>query len=159
MEAYKGGTPPVGKPPGATESADLMQVTGGGPKVKVLLVDDDEDLRKITGLSLTTKGYDVVQAVDGDEGLQKFIEDPGINVVVTDLTMPKMHGDEMADHIKEHAGESGRKVGILLCTGLGTEEDLRQLEKNPNIDIARMKPLRVSTLEACIDSLIQKQTQ
>ena len=66
---------------------------------KVLLIDDDASLRRVTEYSLQSAGFHVLSAVDGKEGLAAFLtEHP--QVVITDIQMPGMSGHEVLQQIK-----------------------------------------------------------
>jgi len=61
---------------------------------KVLLIDDEEPVRKVVGLYLRSKGYEVITAADGQAGMELFrLESPAI--VLTDIKMPGMDGIEV----------------------------------------------------------------
>jgi CheY-like chemotaxis protein len=59
---------------------------------RVLIVDDDEDVRTVLGSFLSIAGFDVVQAGGGAEGLKLLRADKTIRLVLLDLTMPEMDG-------------------------------------------------------------------
>jgi len=67
----------------------------------VLLVEDEPAVRELTALMLREKGYTVVEAVNGEEGLRVARQHQGrIDLVLTDVVMPVMGGKEMADHLQ-----------------------------------------------------------
>ena len=67
---------------------------------KVLVIDDEEGIRKLLAISLSDAGCDVLTASDGEEGLRMCREaDP--QIVVTDILLPKMDGIEVLEKIKE----------------------------------------------------------
>lgn len=118
---------------------ELMQRSGGERKPKVLVVDDDEGVRRATRRALETDDYSVVEASNGAEGLRKFMEDPKIGVVVTDFNMPQMNGEEMANRIRTAAQEHGRRVGIILLTD--REDVIERLKSTNIVDVVLEKPL------------------
>ncbi|MHB8879034.1 MAG: response regulator, partial [Myxococcaceae bacterium] len=61
---------------------------------KVLVVDDEANLRKVLAAMLRRTGYEVTVASDGEQGLAEF-EKNGADVVITDLVMPKIGGMEI----------------------------------------------------------------
>src|SRR5260370_41846624 len=61
---------------------------------KVLVVDDEANLRKVLATMLRRTGYDVTVAADGEQGLAEFLKS-GADIVGTDLAMPKMAGMEL----------------------------------------------------------------
>ena len=83
----------------------------------ILVVDDDKTTRKILGIYLKAKGYEVVYAENGLEAMEKLgTED--VNLVMTDLNMPYMDGHELTRTIR--ADERLKHIPILMVT---TEAD------------------------------------
>jgi CheY-like chemotaxis protein len=66
----------------------------------VLLVDDEEGVRTIGSEMLSALGFDVITAVDGRDALQKFREHRDIGMVILDLTMPQMDGEQCFRELK-----------------------------------------------------------
>jgi PAS domain S-box-containing protein len=72
------------------KAAEALKMEGGGT---VLLVEDEQSLRKMVGIMLTNMGYTVLQAKDGVEAVEMFQQHKAeIRVVICDLTMPRMDG-------------------------------------------------------------------
>jgi len=81
---------------------------------KLLLIDDEEPVRKIVGLYLRSHGYEVFTAADGPKGIELFQrESPSI--VLTDIKMPGMDGIEVLKRIKQ----IGPETEIIVITGHG----------------------------------------
>jgi PAS domain S-box-containing protein len=67
----------------------------------VLLAEDDADVRRIAKLALTKAGYKVIEAVDGQDAVNKFIENKNdIQLLIFDVIMPNMNGRDAYDRIK-----------------------------------------------------------
>jgi CheY-like chemotaxis protein len=67
----------------------------------LLLVEDDESTRELIGIILKERGYTVIEAVDGKDGLKKFMENrETIQLLISDLIMPIMNGKEAFDEMK-----------------------------------------------------------
>ncbi len=66
---------------------------------RILLIDDDENVRTVLALTLKSKGYEVVQAENGRVGVRKFRESP-TDLVITDLIMPEKEGLETIQDIR-----------------------------------------------------------
>jgi CheY-like chemotaxis protein len=67
---------------------------------KILVIEDDANIRDVLKLALEFEGYEVVSAKNGKEGLDLLEEtDPGL--ILLDLMMPVMNGWEFVDHLKE----------------------------------------------------------
>jgi CheY-like chemotaxis protein len=68
----------------------------------ILIVEDYKDLRSLIGEILEEAGYQVSEAANGEEGLSRLREQrDDINVVITDLAMPGMHGHALAEQIRQ----------------------------------------------------------
>ena len=65
----------------------------------VLVVEDDPALRSLMVRTLSTKGYRALEASDGIEALEQLAADSNIELVVTDIVMPRMNGVELAQHL------------------------------------------------------------
>jgi CheY-like chemotaxis protein len=78
---------------------------------RVLVVDDDALILEVTAAMLDDLGCEVVTALCGDEALALLERDQGIQILITDINMPKMDGYELVD--RAHAIRSGLKVIML----------------------------------------------
>ncbi|MCX6604957.1 MAG: response regulator [Acidobacteria bacterium] len=81
---------------------------------RILTVDDSSTMRQMVGLTLKTAGFEVLEAADGVEALEKLRQSPTVDLVLTDLNMPRMDGLELTRQIRAMA--SGRAVPIILLT-------------------------------------------
>ena len=82
---------------------------------KVLVVDDEANLRKVLATMLRRTGYDVTVAADGEQGLAEF-QKGGADIVVTDLVMPKVGGMEVLRAVNS----SNPDVPVIIITAHGT---------------------------------------
>ena len=83
-------------------------------KEKIMLVEDEENILKATRAILENLGYRVVPFKNGAEALQAFESDPeGFDIVITDMTMPKMKGDILSKRILAIK----KNIPVILCTG------------------------------------------
>jgi two-component system chemotaxis response regulator CheY len=88
--------------------------------MKILIVDDDSTTRKLLGLYLKAKGYEVAYAENGLEGLQKLgMENP--NLIISDLNMPYMDGIEFVKSVRGDA--TWHEIPILMVTTEGDPEE------------------------------------
>jgi two-component system chemotaxis response regulator CheY len=88
---------------------------------KILVADDSVSMRQMTGIILKSAGYQIVEAKDGIEALQKLTED--IDLVITDYNMPNKNGVAFIRDVRQ--GSINKNVPILMLT---TETD--QEKKN-----------------------------
>lgn len=92
-------------------------------KKKILLIDDDAALRQLYALELSTRGYQAVEASDGQEGLVKAqSEEP--DLILLDIMMPKLDGIATLTQIKQDAAIS--KIPIIMLTNFGQEDLVKQ---------------------------------
>lgn len=80
---------------------------------KILVVDDEKDIVEIYRKALTMAGYEVVCAYNGEEGLNILRANPNLDLVVLDLKMPKMTGDEVLKFIRKDPILKDTKVLIM----------------------------------------------
>jgi CheY-like chemotaxis protein len=84
----------------ALEAAPAVeQLTGRGERI--LLVEDKEELRSTTRRVLERLGYVVIEAVDGEDGLEKLRADRGIDLILSDVLMPKLNGPALYRTVRE----------------------------------------------------------
>lgn len=88
---------------------------------KILFVEDEEDLTLIVADTLRGQGYDVITAVDGISGLEKF-KSKGADIIVADVMMPKMDGFSMAKEIRKLSPS----VPLLFLTAKSTIDDVEE---------------------------------
>lgn len=92
---------------------------------KILLVEDDKNLREIYGVRLQAEGYDVASAGDGEEALAMAIkENP--QLIVSDVMMPKISGFDMLDILRSTA--ETKNIKVIMMTALSSEEQRQRGE-------------------------------
>ena len=87
---------------------------------KILIVDDSRTIRQQVSFTLSKGGYDVVEAEDGLQGIEKLKSEDGVAMVISDVNMPNMDGLEMVETISKDASIS--KVPIIMLTTEGSGE-------------------------------------
>ena len=68
-------------------------------QTKILVIDDDPDLQTAVKKVLESKSYQVIAALDGDEGLQKVVDERP-DLIILDVIMPRKHGFEVCKELK-----------------------------------------------------------
>jgi two-component system cell cycle sensor histidine kinase/response regulator CckA len=84
----------------------------------VLVVDDEEAVRAVAAQALALIGVDVIQAPDGEQALRRFRERPDVGLVLLDLNMPKMGGEETFRQLRAIRPE----VRVILMSGYNEQE-------------------------------------
>ena len=126
-------------------------MTMGDARIRVLVVDDDLAVRQALSRTLEKIGYDVVVAEDGQEGLDR-LRQGGIHIVLADLKMPKLSGNELLKAAKAIAPD----VEVIVITGHGTVEDAVEAMKEGAYDFIT-KPFKRVQLEKTIRKAAEKQ--
>jgi DNA-binding response OmpR family regulator len=117
--------------------------------MKMLVADDDRDLRELIGFTLAQAGYLVVKAGDGPAALRTFEEELP-DLVVLDINMPGASGFQVCESIRKRS-----RVPVIILTVRGEEEDLvRALELGA--DDYLTKPFSPRTLLARIKALLRR---
>ena len=80
-------------------------------KLKILVVDDEQRMRKLVSDFLVKANFSVIEAGDGEEAIDKFYDDKTISLVILDVMMPKMDGWEVTREIRKFS-----KVPIIMLT-------------------------------------------
>src|SRR5258708_5101709 len=90
---------------------------GSFPVGRVLIVDDEEEVRTDLTHALTAQGFDVATADDGEQALQK-LESWSPDVIITDLVMPRLDGFELMRTLRGR----GNVIPAIVLTGFGSVE-------------------------------------
>jgi CheY-like chemotaxis protein len=103
---------------------------------RILIIDDDDIIKRMLRRMLTRAGYDVLDAADGKEGIERFREND-VDLVITDLIMPEKEGLEMIMELKTDfpdikiiAMSGGAQMGpegyLQLADALGAQRTLKK---------------------------------
>ena len=118
--------------------------------LRILLADDQEDIRTLTAHQLKRSGHKVVVAKDGNHALKTF-RSASFDVVLLDQEMPGMMGDEVARAIRKAEQGKKKRVFLVASTGNTTSEDVRRL-KQAGFDDVLGKPFRLEDLNLILSS-------
>ena len=117
---------------------------------KILVVDDEPRMRKLVKDFLVKKDYIVIEAGDGEEAYDKFVETKDISLVIMDVMMPKMDGYETSEEIRKIS-----KVPIIMLTAKSEEKDeLRGFEIG--VDEYITKPFSPKILVARVEAVLRR---
>ncbi|OQX56407.1 MAG: hypothetical protein B5M53_01580 [Candidatus Cloacimonas sp. 4484_209] len=115
---------------------------------KILIVDDDPNIRLLFAEMLKLDGYEVTTAATGSKALQWVFEDH-FNLILLDIKMPGIHGLEILRRIRE----SGKNVPIIICSAFeGMKDDF--IIKSYNISDYLVKPVDLKILSASVKKVL-----
>lgn len=118
-------------------------------KKRILVVEDDEEIRTILYQFLAAAGYDVAIAKDGLEGIEVFHQSR-FNLLLIDIMMPKIDGFTMVEMVRKES-----KVPIILLTALeGEEEQIKGFDLQADDYV--LKPFSMRVLLKRIENVIRK---
>ena len=118
--------------------------------LKILVVDDEPRMRKLVKDFLTVKGFQGVEAGDGEEAIDIFFEQKDIALIRLDVMMPKMDGWEVLKTIRKYS-----QVPILMLTARGEEQDELQGFKL-GVDEYISKPFSPKILAARVEAILRR---
>jgi DNA-binding response OmpR family regulator len=93
---------------------------------KILLVEDDSNLREIYGARLEAEGYQIIAASDGEEALAVAVRERP-DLIISDVMMPKISGFDMLDILR--STPETKNVKVIVMTALSQDEDRERGEK------------------------------
>jgi DNA-binding response OmpR family regulator len=121
-------------------------------KRRVLVIEDDPDIREILEYNLTNEGFDVVSATDGERGLREAAANKP-DLILLDLMLPGIPGLEVCRRLR--AGRNLKDVPIIMVTAKGEEADIVSgLELGADDYIT--KPFRVRELAARVNAVLRR---
>jgi len=108
-------------------------------KAKILVVDDDEAIRKSLEEALLAGGFEVSTADNGASGLAAALKEKP-QLILTDVKMPKMDGMEMLKKLRQ-GGDFGKKVPVIILTNFDTDEKIMKgiVEDEPSYYFLKSK--------------------
>jgi two-component system chemotaxis response regulator CheY len=122
----------------------------GGERVKkILVIDDSETIRQQVKHALAATGYEIIEAVDGVDGLEKLRALPDVHMALCDVNMPRMSGLDMIAEVQR----SGPKIPILMLTTEGQPSLIRRARESGAKGWI-VKPFKPELLIAAVTKLI-----
>nr|WP_300093686.1 response regulator transcription factor [Sedimentibacter sp.] len=121
--------------------------------IKILLAEDEDNIRKLVASYLVKEGFHVAEAADGAEAISKFDAEMDFSLVILDVMMPKKDGYEVASHIRNNSD-----VPILMLTARDTETD-EITGFNSGADEYISKPFSPRILMARVKNLLRRTSQ
>ncbi|MGH7614714.1 MAG: ATPase, T2SS/T4P/T4SS family [Gemmatimonadales bacterium] len=132
------------------ETATTRRSGAHGPPPKVLLVDDEDSLRKVLKDLLEREGYEVSEARDGVQALDQ-VDRVGPDIVVLDLNLPGLDGYGVLSHLRSRPATAGLPVIVLTAKG---DEDNEVRVFALGADDFLQKPFRARALSARLEAVL-----
>lgn len=97
--------------------------TGPGAGIRILVIEDDRFLRGLLTQKLDNEGFDVSIAADGNEGMEKIIQEKP-DIILLDIILPGIDGFEILKKVQ--ADPELSRIPVMLLTNLGQQEDVER---------------------------------
>ena len=117
---------------------------------KILVIDDSETIRQQVKQALAATGYEIIEAVDGIDGLEKLRAVTDLDIALCDVNMPRMNGLDMIAEVQR----SGPKIPILMLTTEGQPSLIRRARESGAKGWI-VKPFKPELLVAAVTKLIE----
>ena len=118
---------------------------------KVLILEDEENIRSFVVINLQRSGYETVEARTGYEALEKLKEHPDVDVAVLDIMLPDIDGFEVCRRIRAN----NKRMGIIMLTARTQEMD-KVTGLMTGADDYVTKPFSPAELTARLDALVRR---
>ncbi len=118
---------------------------------KVLILEDEVNIRSFIVITLKRAGYDVIEAGAGLEALEKLQENPDVEVAILDIMLPDIDGFEVCSRIRA----SNKRIGIIMLTARTQEMD-KVTGLMTGADDYVTKPFSPAELTARVDALFRR---
>lgn len=119
-------------------------------KIKVLIADDESRMRKLVNDFLSRNNYDVIEAFDGQDAIEKFYNDKDISLIILDVMMPRMDGWQALQEIRKDSN-----IPVIMLTAKSEEKD--ELDSfDLGADEYISKPFSPKVLTARVDALLRR---
>lgn len=124
---------------------------------RVMIVDDEENIRKIVRMTLTKTGYDVVEAEDGEAAVKVIKSDDNplmVDVIICDIRMPKVNGVEAIQYFRSQFPS----IPVIVLTGYPDTDLAVSLLKQGVVDYVT-KPVEGDKLAAVVANAMKQRTE
>jgi len=132
------------------EAALVVKDLPKGQRERILIVEDDANVRAATRQALEALGYQVEEADNGQEALQRLGSQGTVDLVLTDVTMPEMGGAELTRRL--HSLWPG--IRVVAMTGYSAEQILREL-RAAGVSAIAQKPLGLGQLAELLQGVLK----
>jgi len=122
-------------------------------KTRVLIVDDSKVIRLALS-KILKKDFDVVQAVDGEDGWHKLEEDASISAVFSDVSMPHLDGFGLLDRVRSSADNKIAEIPFIIITANDDDDDFQEKVVSSGGNDLITKPFKTQQILECIEKYI-----
>jgi two-component system chemotaxis response regulator CheY len=136
---------PASAPQVAEPAAELPMEVATGP-VRSLTIDDSKTMRDMLMLTLADAGFDVLQAVDGQDGVD-LLERENVDLIITDINMPRMDGYEVIRQLRKRPEH---KLTPILVLTTESETDKKSIAREAGATGWLVKPFDPDKLIATV---------
>lgn len=120
--------------------------------IKLLIIDDEEDIRQILSYNLRKEGFEVFEAQTGEEGIRSAVEHHP-DLIILDVMMPEMDGIEVCETLRKMKGFEN----VLICFLTARNEDYSQIAGlDAGADDYVAKPVKPKVLVSRINALLRR---
>ena len=126
-----------------------MQKSDINMSKRILTIDDSKTIRDMLNLTLSEAGYEVLQAVDGEDGVDMLAKER-VDLVITDINMPKMDGYGVIRHMRDKAEHKCTPVLVLTTE---SEAEKRNMARDAGATGWMVKPFDPERLIATINKV------
>lgn len=131
----------------------VQRLLGTGTKnQKVLVIDDDKDVRELLSRLLKDAGYRPIDARDGKEGLERTKDEPAL--IILDLEMPRMDGFEFLDNYIKDVPEE-KRAPVLVFSGKDLTDVQEDLLKERVVGLVKKDDVSMDNLSKMIQSIVK----
>jgi DNA-binding response OmpR family regulator len=117
-------------------------------KIKILIADDNSEIREVLGILLKSEGYEVEEAVDGDDAVKKITDD--IDLIILDVMMPNKNGFRACAEIRE------KTIAPILFLTAKTEDSDKTMGFSSGGDDYLIKPFSYTEIIARVKALLRR---
>lgn len=117
---------------------------------KILIVEDDMELRRLFSRVLSRNGYEPLEAIDGEQALE-ILDRETVDLIISDIMMPKVDGFELTASLRE----AGYTLPILMITAADSFSDLKK-GFSSGTDDYMIKPINVEEMVIRVGALLRR---
>ena len=140
---------PDGEIPSQADDPGQQQTDAPAMSKRILTIDDSKTMRDMLLLTLTDAGFEVLQGVDGEDGLA-VLGDQKVDVIITDINMPKMDGYEVIRQLRQNPRHKTTPILVLTTESDG---DKRNIARSAGATGWMVKPFDPEGLIAVINKV------